>query len=273
MELRQNILFSLVIHAIIIIAVFIVSSWNRFHHAPTGPLIVTLFEEMKSKAPNPYSTIDNKKYHHLPLLHSEHTGERIQTILSDKNKMEMRNKEKEQDKKEEIISASARNDNNIFASYKKITRTGLDDNTKTAAGTFHELPQFYDYQDITDQGEGSGENTVVINIGTSTTKNFQGSKVSSPYDLIRASIEKAKTYPSLARKRRSEGTVMTAFTINSKGYPENIKVEKSSGSEILDSEAIKIVMRAAPLPKVKDKIVVSITFKLTGSSSMDLLSR
>jgi protein TonB len=89
----------------------------------------------------------------------------------------------------------------------------------------------------------------------------------SIYAFIRSAIEKVKTYPSLARKKKIEGTVITGFTINSKGYPQHIKVEKSSGSEILDSAAIKIVMKAAPFPEVDDEIVIPITFKIMDYSS------
>jgi protein TonB len=90
---------------------------------------------------------------------------------------------------------------------------------------------------------------------------------SSVLKAIRSAIEKAKDYPFLARKKKIEGTVITEFTISGRGYPEDIKVKKSSGSEILDSAAIKIITRAAPFPKVNSKIVIPLTFKLTESNS------
>jgi protein TonB len=88
----------------------------------------------------------------------------------------------------------------------------------------------------------------------------------SLYSRIRAAIEKVKIYPFLARKKRIEGTVITGFTITNKGYPQDIKIARSSGSEILDSAAVKIVIKAAPFPEVNGKIVVPITFKLTDST-------
>ena len=85
------------------------------------------------------------------------------------------------------------------------------------------------------------------------------------YASIRNAIERAKIYPLLARKRKMEGTVITGFTIDNKGQPQNIKIEKSSGHEILDSAAIRIVINAAPLACVKGEITIPISFILSES--------
>ncbi len=83
------------------------------------------------------------------------------------------------------------------------------------------------------------------------------------YALITAAIEKAKTYPFLARKKKIEGTVIAAFRINAKGYPQDINIKKSSGFEILDSAAMKIVTKAAPFPHVVEPVEIPITFRIT----------
>jgi TonB family protein len=83
------------------------------------------------------------------------------------------------------------------------------------------------------------------------------------YALITAAIEKAKIYPFLARKKKIEGTVIAAFRINAKGYPQDINIRKSSGFEILDSAAMKIVTKAAPFPHVAKPIEIPITFRIT----------
>jgi len=83
------------------------------------------------------------------------------------------------------------------------------------------------------------------------------------YALITAAIEKAKTYPFFARKKKIEGTVIAAFRINAKGYPQDINIRKSSGFEILDSTAIKIVIKAAPFPHVVEPVEIPITFRIT----------
>jgi TonB family protein len=83
------------------------------------------------------------------------------------------------------------------------------------------------------------------------------------YALITAAIEKAKTYPFLARKKKIEGMVIAAFRIDAKGYPQDINIRKSSGFEILDSAAIKIVTKAAPFPYVVEPVEIPITFRIT----------
>ena len=83
------------------------------------------------------------------------------------------------------------------------------------------------------------------------------------YASIRNAIDRAKIYPLLARKRKIEGTVIMEFIVNNKGYPQDIRIEKSSEHEILDSAAVKTVKNAAPLPHIQGKIIIPIRFKLT----------
>lgn len=79
---------------------------------------------------------------------------------------------------------------------------------------------------------------------------------------IKEAIERAKVYPDLARKRRQEGTVVMEFLINSRGMPEDIRITKSSGFNLLDSAARRTIVRAAPFPVIKGNIEVPITFIL-----------
>jgi protein TonB len=81
-------------------------------------------------------------------------------------------------------------------------------------------------------------------------------------DAIRTAIERAKSYPPLARKRGIEGTVTAEFTINTSGYPENIRIVRSSGHDILDDAARKTLLRASPYPPVKGTLEVPITFRI-----------
>jgi protein TonB len=66
-------------------------------------------------------------------------------------------------------------------------------------------------------------------------------------DEIRRAIERAVTYPPLARKRRITGTVVAVFYINDEGMPVDIKVLRGSGHGVLDNETVKIIRRASPL--------------------------
>jgi TonB family protein len=79
---------------------------------------------------------------------------------------------------------------------------------------------------------------------------------------IRELIERAKTYPALAKKRKQEGTVVTEFSINTQGLPENIRVVKSSGFSLLDAAARDTILKAAPFPPVRDRIEIPISFVL-----------
>lgn len=84
----------------------------------------------------------------------------------------------------------------------------------------------------------------------------------SVINVIRAAIERAKAYPVFARERRQEGIVVAEFLINGKGQPEGIKIVRSSGFDLLDSAARNTIIRAAPFPVIKGNIEVPIRFIL-----------
>lgn len=66
---------------------------------------------------------------------------------------------------------------------------------------------------------------------------------------VLARIERARRYPPAARARREEGTAQVAFTLSRDGRVLSAAVERSSGSSVLDREALATVRRAA-LPDV-----------------------
>ena len=59
---------------------------------------------------------------------------------------------------------------------------------------------------------------------------------------IRAMIENAITYPSIARKLRLEGVVLVTFILKSDGTVETAEVKSSSGSRVLDTKAIQTIL-------------------------------
>ena len=59
---------------------------------------------------------------------------------------------------------------------------------------------------------------------------------------IRAMIENAITYPSIARKLRLEGVVLVTFILKSDGTVEAAHVKSSSGSNVLDDKAIQTIL-------------------------------
>jgi TonB family protein len=89
-----------------------------------------------------------------------------------------------------------------------------------------------------------------------------GGNAQSIIGQIKASIERAKIYPVLARKRRQEGTVIAEFSINAKGLPQNIQIIKSSGFSLLDSAARDTILKASPFPVIRGTIEVPLTFIL-----------
>jgi protein TonB len=61
-----------------------------------------------------------------------------------------------------------------------------------------------------------------------------------------AHLGRFKRYP--AQGGVAEGVVSLAFTIDRKGNVVSSRIEKTSGSTVLDAEALAMVKRAAPLP-------------------------
>ena len=61
-----------------------------------------------------------------------------------------------------------------------------------------------------------------------------------------AALERQKRYPSEARG--DQGTAQLAFNVDRQGGVHNARITRSSGSSVLDHEALALVQRAQPLP-------------------------
>lgn len=61
-------------------------------------------------------------------------------------------------------------------------------------------------------------------------------------------LSKHKRYPGEARSRRIQGAVMVSFSVDGEGRVKNARMVKSSGSSLLDDEAIEMLSRASPIP-------------------------
>ena len=81
------------------------------------------------------------------------------------------------------------------------------------------------------------------------------------YDMIFDNIDYIKPvliskselkYPQIAIDKNIEGNVLVKFLVTTKGNVENVSVEKSSGSKILDSATIHYVKRLKYLPAQVD---------------------
>lgn len=93
-------------------------------------------------------------------------------------------------------------------------------------------------------------------------KTQTGGKNTVDVMAIRKAIEKALLYPLFAKKRGLEGTVLTEFTVNAKGYPEDISIIESSGYNILDRAAKEALLKSAPFAAGIGRYEIPITFRL-----------
>lgn len=72
-----------------------------------------------------------------------------------------------------------------------------------------------------------------------------------------------RCYPPLARRRSIQGTVGLAFCIDEDGNPHRMRLEKSSGSTLLDDAARECVIEgAAPLPGPVGCVSLDLPFRL-----------
>ncbi|MFA6357222.1 MAG: energy transducer TonB [Candidatus Omnitrophota bacterium] len=73
-------------------------------------------------------------------------------------------------------------------------------------------------------------------------------------DMVKQRIEQARIYPLWAKKHGMEGITHLYFTILPSGIGQDIKIIHSSGSIILDEEAVATVKRASPFHPVPGEI-------------------
>ncbi|MCE5195166.1 MAG: energy transducer TonB [Nitrospiraceae bacterium] len=136
-----------------------------------------------------------------------------------------------------------------------------------------QVPEGYSEKNkpISEYIQSSKSGTTAHNISAAavnTEQNTTGEYIKGIYNSILSAIEKAKIYPFIARKKKLEGTVVAEFIINRNGFPERIVIKKSSGHELLDTAAMNIIKKAAPLPRTEQNILVPITFSLTDTNKL-----
>ncbi|MFH1441676.1 MAG: TonB family protein [Candidatus Omnitrophota bacterium] len=73
-------------------------------------------------------------------------------------------------------------------------------------------------------------------------------------DMVKQKIEEARRYPLWAKKQGIEGIARINFTVLSNGLSRDIKLVRSSGSGILDKEAIATIIRAEAFPPIPKEI-------------------
>lgn len=86
------------------------------------------------------------------------------------------------------------------------------------------------------------ERSNIINLDTTELKYI------SYMTKVKRQIDLVWTYPALAIERGEQGTLLLQFTIVSTGELKDVRIIRSSGSQILDSAAVEAIKRAAPYP-------------------------
>ena len=70
------------------------------------------------------------------------------------------------------------------------------------------------------------------------------------FTKIKQMIESQWEYPELALRYGLQGRLALEFTIGSNGQLERLRVVRSSGSQLLDEEALRAIKAAAPFPPI-----------------------
>jgi protein TonB len=86
-------------------------------------------------------------------------------------------------------------------------------------------------------------------------------EVSSWQKRIVTQLGKHRRYPQKARVRRHQGEAIVRFTVDREGRVIASRIVTSSGSSLLDEEALAVLTRAAPLPEPPEDLVGA-TFEL-----------
>jgi protein TonB len=92
----------------------------------------------------------------------------------------------------------------------------------------------------------SGEQEAVIEAAEDARQRYLGALISA--------IHRKKHYPRAARTRRDEGKVVVSFVIRKTGRLEDIRIARSSGSDLLDGAALKTIRRVDPFRPLPDEL-------------------
>ena len=73
-------------------------------------------------------------------------------------------------------------------------------------------------------------------------------------DMIKKEIEHNRRYPLNARRRNVQGVTDLEFSINRSGCCSGLGMIRSSGSKLLDDEALDNIKRSQPFPSIPSEI-------------------
>ncbi len=124
-------------------------------------------------------------------------------------------------------------------------------------------PQIKDSPGPIGSGDSKGESSAVPASEGGVSKGSGGSLGGVDIRVqIQHRLQRAIRYPSLARAKGIEGVTIVVFSIQPEGQVIDLKIAQSSGSEILDEEALATVRRATPLPYYPKVLQIPLRFSL-----------
>lgn len=270
MEFRNNVIFSVIVHVSVAITILVFAERNAaFSRLPADYIAVSLLEYMNENGPVPSANkpADEKESDSRKKLTQ---SRKVQQLSRAENRAVSSGNEKkatpyryhgDNSPGENKASTGGIIPDSVDRQPAiKAQGQPLPSQPEAATSTVVSEDYLQSFS-LPESHEILPGNSLEINMSDShTARGSTGS--SSPMDLIRASIERAKRYPVFARERGQRGVVVIQFSIDTKGRPENIRVMKSSGFSLLDAEARNTIIRAAPFPVVKGSIDVPIVFVL-----------
>jgi protein TonB len=74
--------------------------------------------------------------------------------------------------------------------------------------------------------------------------------------LLLAHLQRHQRYPALARRRLEQGTPIVRFTMDTNGRVTALALQRGSGHDMLDEEALAMLRRAEPLPRIPAELGV-----------------
>jgi TonB family protein len=134
----------------------------------------------------------------------------------------------------------------------------LDEKRETIDVSFVKIlpyvPKVAEHSELNSRKGAKAEETKKEDFGTdqkqqeinSATDNE--SEMLSYNDSVKQRIQASRRYPEEARRRGVEGNSTVSFWIGRNGEASGVTLEKSSGDQTLDTEAMATIWRASPFP-------------------------
>lgn len=100
----------------------------------------------------------------------------------------------------------------------------------------------------------TGTNDLGSNDGDSATGGGTVGDVQDYFAVLKAMLERHKSYPARAQRRGQQGVVAVALAIGSDGRLTSVELRRSSGFRELDRAAVDAVERAQPFPPIPQEM-------------------